>query len=117
MLHRFAANVYYLKCIIISKSSFEQYCNAQQNSNAVPLTHSEWRTRYMLMADVYRSEVVFKGDAKTIKIFLDKCFTLIDDKHYLDFEKFIPLNGGKPLDVWDCGALGSVRKPKKYDFL
>lgn len=59
----------------------------------------------MLMADVYRSEVVFKSDAKTIKNFLNKCFSLIDDKYYLDFEKFIPLNGKNPLGVWDCGAL------------
>ena len=68
----------------------------------------------MLMADVYRSEVVFKSDAKTIKTFLDKCFSLIDDKRYLDFEKFIPLSGGKPLDVWDCGALAHNFEFVKY---
>ncbi|WP_439854841.1 hypothetical protein [Pseudomonas yamanorum] len=56
------------------------------------------------MANVYRSEVILKGEKSEISNFIKNTFSTEDGQQYLDFEKLLPLNGKNALDVWGCDS-------------
>lgn len=56
------------------------------------------------MANVFRSEVVLKGSDAAIESFVDRYFSLAQERKYLDFEKVLPLNGEQPYEVWGSSS-------------
>ena len=52
------------------------------------------------MANLFRNEVVLKGSEASIESFINKYFSVEQERKFIDFEKFLPLNGKQPEQVW-----------------
>ncbi|MEN4750706.1 hypothetical protein ABEH28_13160 [Pseudomonas sp. Ps21-P2] len=52
------------------------------------------------MANLYRNEVVLKGTDASIHSFINKYFSVEQEQKFIDFEKFLSLNGKQPRQIW-----------------
>ena len=52
------------------------------------------------MANVFRNEVVLKGSDDAIAGFINQYFSVEQGRKFIDFEKFLPLEGKEPSEAW-----------------